>query len=254
MLGLEAKEFRVEHGHPGIRQTQQGLPQERAVAQDVVRRDAHARRGRQPDADGPEARGRRHGDQLGRRRLQHGLVRQGQRPASRAGHAPSDRRSLSRTAPDLVATGHILTQRREAGHEHPEGRPDRGAAFRARGPSSPHRSLSNSTRRTTRSLIRHRRRRRPGWMGSSRPPSSASTRGTHEDGRRGFESRSTAYFSRDRHRPQTRRVKHQRNQFGGPNGIRTRVSVTLAPSRSAGPPTGRRARARSASAARLHPP
>src|SRR5207249_790560 len=39
------------------------------------------------------------------------------------------------------------------------------------------------------------------WMGSSRPPSSASTRGTHEDGRRGFESRSTAYFSRDRHRP-----------------------------------------------------
>jgi Phage integrase family len=32
-----------------------------------------------------------------------------------------------------------------------------------------------------------------------------------------------------RHRPQTRSVKHQQKQFGGPNGIRTRVSALRGP-------------------------
>src|SRR5262245_40690702 len=65
--------------------------------------------------------------------------------------------------------------------------------------------------------------------------------GTDEDGGSGFEPRSAAYFSRDRNvldasclnpdgdRPQTRSLKLQQKQLGGPNGVRTRVSALRGP-------------------------
>src|SRR5215510_960202 len=79
-VGLEAEELRVEHAHAGVRQPEQGLAQDRAVAEDVVRRHADARRGGQPDADRPKAGGGRHRDQLRWRRVQYGEV--GQRDRS----------------------------------------------------------------------------------------------------------------------------------------------------------------------------
>src|SRR4029453_13957321 len=55
-------------------------------AVDVVRGGAPARRGGQPDADGPKAGGRRHADQLGWRGVQHGEVGEGDLAPIASGH------------------------------------------------------------------------------------------------------------------------------------------------------------------------
>ena len=130
LLGLEAQEFRIEHGDACIRQAPQRLTQERPLTQDVVRRDAHARRGRHPDADGPEARGRRHRDEIRRRRVQHRQVRERDLPANAtlpeeqlAGVEPRLRRERERLDVDTLvvavkATRHRL--RRQRAREQPE--------------------------------------------------------------------------------------------------------------------------------------
>jgi hypothetical protein len=77
---LEAEELGVEHRHARVGQARQRLAQQGSVVQDVVRRHADARGGRQPDADRAKPGGGRDADQLGRRRVEHGQVRERERP------------------------------------------------------------------------------------------------------------------------------------------------------------------------------
>jgi hypothetical protein len=73
-VGLEAQKLRVEHGDPRVLEARERVPQQGPLAQDVIGRDAHARRSGEPDSDRAEARRRRHRHQLRRCRVQHGQV------------------------------------------------------------------------------------------------------------------------------------------------------------------------------------
>src|SRR5262245_8524563 len=107
LVGLEAEELRVEHAHARVGQPEQSLAQDRAVAQDVVRRHAHARRGRQPDPDRAEAGRGRHRDELRRRGVQHGEVSERDRMTHQSSSSTQYRGSaLTKTSsPSLSGSG-----------------------------------------------------------------------------------------------------------------------------------------------------